>query len=193
MTFFPPLQRHRGVRPALNADGVRSGCCRRVPLASEMGVRPSYVSPIEGGRHRPNRGFRAPRRRWSRRTGRDLASFCAYTPLRVDPQRRPRPPEQDVVVPPGSGLIVEREYRPQIPACTQSSIRGSAGTSITPARRWGATRVRISSTAIPATRADPLASPVSPLTLVRVGLRRVLAARLADAWQPDATTRTTTK
>lgn len=79
-------------------------------LASEMGFDPSYVSHIEGGRHRPTEDF-ARRAESVLRTGGVIwQSFATYNTLRHAVPAPSQSPEQELWVPPGSGLVVEREY-----------------------------------------------------------------------------------
>src|SRR3954467_11914764 len=79
-------------------------------LAAQMGFDPSYVSHIEGRRHRPTEDF-ARRAEAVLHTGGALAArYARYEELRQS--RRTGPPGAGVPehwLPPGAGLVVERE------------------------------------------------------------------------------------
>ena len=81
-------------------------------LANQMGFDPSYVSHVEGRRHRPTEDFARRAEAVLRAGGAIWLRFQDYDDLRharagAQPQRDPPVPEQ--WMPPGTGLIVERE------------------------------------------------------------------------------------
>ncbi|HZD99122.1 MAG TPA: helix-turn-helix transcriptional regulator [Micromonosporaceae bacterium] len=109
MTFSPLQEASEEFAQQLTRWRTQRGLSKRA-LASEMGFDPSYVSHIEGGRHRPTEDF-ARRAEVVLRTGGEIwQSYAAYDTLRRSIPAPAAPPEQEVWVPPGSGLIVEREY-----------------------------------------------------------------------------------
>lgn len=79
-------------------------------LANEMGFDPSYVSHIENGRHRPTEDFARRAEAVLRAGGEIWQSYATYDALRRQIPAPASPTEQEIWVPPGSGLIVEREY-----------------------------------------------------------------------------------
>lgn len=78
-------------------------------LAAEMGFDPSYVSHVEGRRHRPTKDF-ARRAEGVLRTGGVIwKSYAAYQALRQSPAPVAPPIDSDLWLPPGTGLVIERE------------------------------------------------------------------------------------
>ncbi len=80
-------------------------------LAAEMGFDPSYVSHVEGRRHRPTEDF-ARRAEVVLRTGGAIwKTYETYDSLRQlpNPAAPPNPPGSELWLPPGTGLVVERE------------------------------------------------------------------------------------
>jgi hypothetical protein len=81
-------------------------------LAGEMGFDPSYVSHIEGGRHRPTEDFARRAEVVLRSGGAIWQSYATYDALRQSApvvEASPQPAAPDVWIPPGTGLVVERE------------------------------------------------------------------------------------
>ena len=81
-------------------------------LATQMGFDPSYVSHVEGRRHRPTEDFARRAEAVLSASGAIWLRFQEYDDLRHarasgQPQRDPPVPEQ--WMPPGTGLIVEQE------------------------------------------------------------------------------------
>jgi peptide deformylase len=79
-------------------------------LAAQMGFDPSYVSHVEGRRHRPTEDFARRAEAVLRAGGAIWQRFREYDELRharASDRRDPPVPEQ--WMPPGTGLIVERE------------------------------------------------------------------------------------
>ncbi|SCF46951.1 peptide deformylase [Micromonospora mirobrigensis] len=80
-------------------------------LATLMGFDPSYISHVEGRRHRPTEDFARRAEAVLEASGAIWQRFREYDELRharsAPPHREPPPPGQ--WMPPGTGLIVERE------------------------------------------------------------------------------------
>lgn len=82
-------------------------------LAAEMGFDPSYLSHVEGGRHRPTESF-AERAEAVLRTGGAIwRSYLAYAQLRSRRELPVRPHQSPDAsprwLPPGSGVVIESE------------------------------------------------------------------------------------
>lgn len=80
-------------------------------LASEMGFDPSYVSHVEGRRHRPTEDFARRAEVVLRSGGVIWKSYETYDSIRQQPTfaSRTDPPGAEIWLPPGTGLVVERE------------------------------------------------------------------------------------
>jgi transcriptional regulator with XRE-family HTH domain len=81
-------------------------------LAGEMGFDPSYVSHIEGGRHRPTEDFARRAEVVLRSGGAIWQSYTTYDALRQSAAEAEAPAQAaapDVWIPPGTGLVIEKE------------------------------------------------------------------------------------
>src|SRR3954463_14060345 len=83
-------------------------------LAALMGFDPSYVSHVEGRRHRPTEDFARRAENVLDAGGAIWDTYAAYEEVRQSATSSPRPPmgrqEADGWPVPGVGLIVEREH-----------------------------------------------------------------------------------
>jgi peptide deformylase len=81
-------------------------------LAAEMGFDPSYVSHVEGRRHRPTEDFARRAEAVLRAEGEIWLRYTEYEELRRAPRAPasgPAPPVSEQWLPPGTGLVVEQE------------------------------------------------------------------------------------
>lgn len=84
-------------------------------LAAEMGFDPSYVSHIEGRRHRPTQDFARRAEVVLRAGGEIWRTYTTYETLRqtafdTATSIAVPPPGAEAWLPPGTGLVVEREH-----------------------------------------------------------------------------------
>src|SRR6185369_2016594 len=81
-------------------------------LAAEMGFDPSYVSHVEGRRHRPTQDFARRAEVVLRAGGEIWRSYATYEALRQSAApAAPAPPAAPPQwIPPGTGLVIEREH-----------------------------------------------------------------------------------
>lgn len=91
----------------LTAWRTQRGLSKRA-LAAEMGFDPSYVSHVEGRRHRPTEDFARRAEVVLRSGGAIWKSYEAYESLRHLPALA-KPMAADIWLPPGTGLVIERE------------------------------------------------------------------------------------
>jgi len=87
---------------------VRRGLSKK-RLAAEMGFDPSYVSHVEGRRHRPTEDFAKRAEGVLRADGAIWSRFVEYHGLRHGTRGMPGVPQADPWLPPGTGLLVEHE------------------------------------------------------------------------------------
>jgi len=82
-------------------------------LAAAMGFDPSYISHIEARRHRPTEDFAKRAEAALKASGEIWRRFREYDELRTSARARPLshrdPPVPEQGLPPGAGLVVERE------------------------------------------------------------------------------------
>lgn len=81
-------------------------------LANEMGFDPSYVSHVEGKRHRPTEDFARRAESVLQADGAIWARYTEYEELRRGPRAGPAgtgPALSEQWLPPGTGLVVEQE------------------------------------------------------------------------------------
>ena len=81
-------------------------------LAAEMGFDPSYVSHVEGRRHRPTEDFARRAEAVLQSGGEIWLRYTEYEELRRAPRTTPSggpPPVAEQWLPPGTGLVVEHE------------------------------------------------------------------------------------
>jgi transcriptional regulator with XRE-family HTH domain len=114
MTISPLERAIDGFAAQLARWRTERGLSKRA-LASQMGFDPSYVSHVEGRRHRPTEDFARRAENVLDAGGAIWDSYAAYEELRQSaPTNTARPPlpRQDVDgwPVPGIGLIVEREH-----------------------------------------------------------------------------------
>jgi transcriptional regulator with XRE-family HTH domain len=107
-----PLERATGeFADALAQWRVQRGLTKRA-LAAEMGFDPSYVSHVEGRRHRPTQDFARRAEVVLRAGGEIWRSYATYEALRqsVSPAAPAPPAAPPQWIPPGTGLVIEREH-----------------------------------------------------------------------------------
>jgi transcriptional regulator with XRE-family HTH domain len=113
MTSSPLEQASDEFASALSHWRNQRGLTKRA-LASEMGFDPSYVSHVEGRRHRPTQDF-ARRAEFVLRAGGAIwRTYTSYEAVRQTASNGAAPDDQQPIsdpwLPPGTGLVVEREH-----------------------------------------------------------------------------------
>jgi transcriptional regulator with XRE-family HTH domain len=108
MTASPLERAADDFAASLAAIRTERGLSKRA-LAAEMGFDPSYVSHVEGGRHRPTADFARRAEVVLRAGGVIWKSYEAYVALRQAPTAVSPVSTPDMWLPPGTGLAVERE------------------------------------------------------------------------------------
>jgi transcriptional regulator with XRE-family HTH domain len=108
-----PLERATGeFADALAQWRVQRGLTKRA-LATEMGFDPSYVSHVEGRRHRPTQDFARRAEVVLRAGGEIWRSYATYESVRqsvaTDVPAGPAPAPARWI-PPNTGLVIEREH-----------------------------------------------------------------------------------
>src|SRR5690349_22445659 len=108
-----PLERATGeFADALAQWRVQRGLTKRA-LAAEMGFDPSYVSHVEGRRHRPTQDFARRAEVVLRAGGEIWRSYATYEAVRQSAATDlPAPPTSGPArwIPPNTGLVIEREH-----------------------------------------------------------------------------------
>lgn len=107
MTASPLEQAADDFAASLAALRTQRGLSKRA-LAAEMGFDPSYISHVEGRRHRPTEDFARRAEVVLRAGGVIWRSYEAYEQLRQLPTFA-SPIRSDMWLPPGTGLMIERE------------------------------------------------------------------------------------
>lgn len=107
MTASPVERAADDFAAALAAMRTQRGLSKRA-LAAEMGFDPSYISHVEGRRHRPTEDFARRAEVVLRAGGLIWKSYETYEALRRSPAADNRG-RTDMWLPPGTGLAVERE------------------------------------------------------------------------------------